>query len=97
MPRIRSDAQKLADRIERSRAVARAILESGPDEREHVATTGQDPELLRGIPAIARGVAGAVRGSIPHVSGLGGRRRAVRYHGERGADVRNQSASLPPA
>lgn len=45
--------------------VARALLESGPAERTFIMGTGADHARLRGIPAIGRGVSGAIRGTDP--------------------------------
>ncbi len=85
MARIRTDAQRLADRQERARAVAKAILEGEPERRPYVATTGMDLDMARGIPILARGVGGAVRGSVPHIDGVQG----GRYASGRGAPARS--------
>ncbi len=50
------------------RNLARILLETGqhaPPTIGH-ATAGGDERRLRGIPAIGRGVTGAVNGTIPH-------------------------------
>lgn len=52
--------------------IARILLETGeaaPMMRTAGATNGGDERKLRGIPAIGRGVAGAIKGSTPHNSG----------------------------
>lgn len=54
----------LADEF--ARKVARALDEASPtDGRIYVMPTGADHERLRGIPAIGRGVSGAIRGTDP--------------------------------
>ena len=45
--------------------VACALQEDGPAERTFVMGTGADHGRLRGIPAIGRGVSGAIRGTDP--------------------------------
>lgn len=45
--------------------VAKALMESEPGTRIYVMDTGADPARLRGIPAIGRGVSGAIRGTDP--------------------------------
>lgn len=82
---IRTDAQKLAARQERARAVAAAIMAGEPERRPYVATTGMDLDMARGIPIMARGVGGAVRGSVPHIDGV----RVGRYASGRGAPARS--------
>lgn len=65
--------RRMLDDLERS--TARAIGEGAGDERVHVAGTGADHARLRGIPAIGRGVSGAIRGTDPegHVMRSAGR------------------------
>lgn len=41
--------------------------EAGPTEMRPGATAGGDERKLRGIPSIARGVAGAIPGTSPHI------------------------------
>jgi hypothetical protein len=51
--------------------LARILIEVGepaPDTPTH-ATAGGDERKLRGIPAIGRGVAGAIPGTAPHQHG----------------------------
>jgi hypothetical protein len=49
------------------RQQARVALEtSAPEQPVTGATAGGDERKLRGIPAIGRGVAGAIAGSVPH-------------------------------
>jgi hypothetical protein len=53
-----------------SEKIARILIQVGeplPD-KNYRATAGGDERRLRGIPAIARGVAGAVPGTSPHGS-----------------------------
>ena len=53
----------LADEF--AKIVATALRESEPTARIYVMGTGADHERLRGIPAIGRGVSGAIRGTDP--------------------------------
>jgi len=50
------------------RRIARILLETGEHGPTHIghATAGGDQRRLRGIPAIGRGVTGAINGSSPH-------------------------------
>lgn len=64
--RFHRKAQAAAD----AHKIARILLETGeaaPITIGH-ATAGGDERKLRGIPAIARGVAGAIPGTSPHHS-----------------------------
>lgn len=56
-----------AERIQDEQKLARILLETG-DHAPTIghATAGGDERKLRGIPAIARGVAGAIPGTSPH-------------------------------
>lgn len=72
--------RRMLDDLERS--TARAIGEGAGDERRHVAGTGADHARLRGIPAIGRGVSGAIRGTDPERHVLESDRRAS-LHTER--------------
>lgn len=72
--------RRMLDDLERS--TARAIGEGTGDERHHVAGTGADHARLRGIPAIGRGVSGAIRGTDPERHVLESDRRAS-LHTER--------------
>lgn len=50
-----------------AQVLARVTLETSVEERPVTgATAGGDERKLRGIPAIGRGVAGAIPGSSPH-------------------------------
>jgi hypothetical protein len=56
------------ERINDERKLARILLETGeaaPVKVGH-ATAGGDQRKLRGIPAIGRGVTGAINGTVPH-------------------------------
>lgn len=55
-----------------ARVLARIALETSaaPASLSRGVTAGGDARRLRGIPAIGRGVAGAVPGSAPHLSRL---------------------------
>jgi hypothetical protein len=56
------------ERIEDERRLGRLLLETGeaaPPKTTAGASNGGDWERLRGLPAIGRGVSGAVRGSDP--------------------------------
>lgn len=48
-----------------ARKVAEALGQSEPGTRVFVMPTGADHARLRGIPAIGRGVSGAIRGTDP--------------------------------
>ena len=54
---------ELADEF--SRKVAQALRESEPAGRIYTSGTGGDWARMRGIPTIARGVSGAIRGTQP--------------------------------
>lgn len=58
-------AQEAADA---ARTMARIALETSttPEVGVQGATAGGDERKLRGIPAIGRGVAGAIAGTVPH-------------------------------
>jgi hypothetical protein len=54
------------ERIEDERKLARILLETGEAApQQKGATAGGDERKLRGIPAIGRGVSGAIHGSVP--------------------------------
>ena len=56
--------------------VARALRESTvPEGKMYVMGTGADHARLRGIPAIGRGVSGAIRGTDPEREACRDRRR----------------------
>ena len=59
------DAELARLAVSADRAIAESVGSMGPAP---VATTGGDPLLLRGIPAIGRSVAGAIRGTDPERS-----------------------------
>ncbi len=65
LPRFLAHLQKVED----ARKLARIVLEAGGDEeppkQSAGATSGGDWERLRGLPAIGRGVSGAIRGTDP--------------------------------
>ena len=64
LPRFHAHHQ----RIEDERKLAKILLETGemaPPAQTAGVTSGGDPERLRGLPAIGRGVSGAMRGSDP--------------------------------
>ncbi len=50
------------------RRLARILIEVGEPapNMKHTGTAGGDERKLRGIPAIGRGVAGAIPGTAPH-------------------------------
>lgn len=61
------DAERRRQMAEVAQSKARALQEGEHAERTPVATTGGDQGLLRGIPVIgARGVGGAINGTLPH-------------------------------
>jgi hypothetical protein len=72
------------ERIHDMQRVAKIILEAEDDDgqpqpgngngggRQAAGSTPAGAEArLRGIPAIGRGVTGAIRGTVPHLDGLG--------------------------
>lgn len=57
------------ERIQDQRKLARILLETGeaaPTTTRPGATAGGDERKLRGIPAIGRGVTGAINHTVPH-------------------------------
>jgi hypothetical protein len=65
-------------RAEDERKLARILLETGeeaPPLNSAGATAAGDPARLRGLPAIGRGCAGAVRGTNPLAALLASARR----------------------
>lgn len=65
LPRFHAHHQRIDD----ERKLARILLETGepaPTTQRPGATAGGDERKLRGIPAIGRGVTGAIPGSVPH-------------------------------
>jgi hypothetical protein len=66
LPRSSLGAQHHALRVEQARVLAKVILENcDAPPRMHRPSLVADPVSLRGIPAVGRGVSGAVRGSRP--------------------------------
>ena len=65
MDRIHRKMRRDAIRAEIDRAVAKALGESVGKHQVFIAGTGADHARLRGIPAIGRGVTGAIRGTDP--------------------------------
>lgn len=69
MTQILRRFNRAAEKIEDERKLARILLETGADAPPATfagASLPGDTRKLRGIPAIGRGVTGAVPGSIPH-------------------------------
>ena len=66
------DERKLARILLEVEAIDTKPANGNGDGRQAPGSTPAGAVLrLRGIPAIGRGVTGAVRGSVPHVDGLG--------------------------
>lgn len=66
LPRTSLQAQHHALREAQAKALARVVLEtSGEPPRLHRPNLTADPQSLRGIPALARGVGGTCRGTDP--------------------------------
>ncbi len=68
MSRILGRYTRHTQALEDSQKIAKILLEVGepaPELPNH-ATAGGDERKLRGIPAIGRGVSGAVPGTAPH-------------------------------
>lgn len=64
LPRFFAELQRIDD----ERKLARILLETGetaPPKQAAGATSGGDWQRLRGLPAIGRGCAGAIRGTDP--------------------------------
>ena len=64
LPRFHAQHQRIDD----ERKLGRILLETGeaaPPKVTAGSTAGGDSERLRGLPAIGRGVSGAIRGSDP--------------------------------
>lgn len=70
MSRLHAQVQRARLDREHAALVARALRESAPEQRTFTATTGGDPLLLRGIPAIGRSVSGCIRGTDPEREAL---------------------------
>lgn len=53
-----------------ARALAEVLTDINPDELEdrhrYIATAAGDERRLRGIPCLARGIGGAIKGTRPH-------------------------------
>jgi hypothetical protein len=67
------------DRVEDERRIAKAILAGDLDEAPAPTTrwtipVGDDAHRLRGLPAVGRNVAGAIRGSNPEAAVLANER-----------------------
>ena len=43
----------------------KALSEGEPEEKKGKATAGGDPDAMRGVPILDRGVSGAIRGTKP--------------------------------
>lgn len=65
LPRFDAHNQRIQD----EQKLARILVEVGEPAPQAIghATAGGDERRLRGIPAIGRGVAGAVPGTAPHL------------------------------
>lgn len=70
MPNILLAVKHAQQEAEFARQRVRLALEAGPPEPAKGATSGGDERKLRGVPAIGRGVRGAVEGTVPHLDGL---------------------------
>lgn len=63
-PRLMLDREAM--RAEQARVLAEAIIDTGRSvEEQRAATPAGDVSRLRGIPAVGRGVGGAIRGTRP--------------------------------
>ena len=58
--------QEARHAAEQMRRIAYETATTPLDNEVHRTTAGGDERKLRGIPAIGRGVAGAIAGTIPH-------------------------------
>lgn len=70
MPHLRANASPLLERhrMERSQAAALdAVLAEGVAGSRPRGAAKMEPAELRGIPAIGRGVTGAIKGTAPHL------------------------------
>lgn len=65
MSRLRARLHRQQTQADIERTVARALGEATGTQRVVVTPTGADALRLRGIPAIGKGVAGAIRGTDP--------------------------------
>lgn len=67
MPRIRTNAERARLEADQAALIAHALREGDPTNpiRHAPATLGGDPRRLRGIPAIGRGVTGAINHTDP--------------------------------
>jgi hypothetical protein len=71
-------------RVEQAAILAEILLEIDPDDEKivdrhkHIASNGGDSQKLRGLPAIGRGVQGALHGSNPVEALLAKERRQGR-------------------
>lgn len=52
--------------LEQMRKIALETATTPVDDEVHRTTAGGDERKLRGIPAIGRGVTGAIAGTVPH-------------------------------
>jgi hypothetical protein len=78
---IRTDAEREQLHADQARIVREALDEAPPDapmHRDGPATAGGDERRLRGIPAIGRGVTGAIPGTDPERAAM---RRTQRQEG----------------
>jgi hypothetical protein len=75
LPRFAAMAERIAD----ARRIAEIVLEAEtaePVTSQAARSTPAGAEArLRGVPAIGRGVRGAITGSVPHLDGIRERRR----------------------
>src|SRR4051812_4783386 len=69
LPRFAAHYERIAD----ERKLAKLLLETGeaaPPKSTTGVTSGGDERRLRGLPAIGRGVSGAIPGSSPHLAAI---------------------------